>query len=425
MRLESIGMDKPVSFGTLPNGLRYYGRFDRVANAGGIGMKFGSMHAPGGKCGLPHFVEHLLSRSASKYSDEETNLILRRYLGGPDSDINVRIDRHSTFYGHLMLLKPSHMRKCFDLFAHMLKDRIVDVQDLEIERSRIQNEHCLRGVDIMDELLWETLHEMAYRNNPARYRVDCLPNELASISLSEVRAFIRKNCVPRNIFIVVLGPRFKVAERMACEYFQDWPDQPVPELDYDLSDGYAPLKEPVVRVISRSGISQDHVMIGFPVEEFGGKNHYGLRVLVHILEHLLYTPLQEHSRGVYRNPILLSQSKFHGLLTVNFATVHPDFVEPGIVSVSDLCRRLRESLVDPNVFNATVHRTFYEWVGPFVNDANELLELIIDSAANGDEDLMLLHAGRAELEKVTRRTIMNLANQFLTPEFLKVHIKPA
>src|SRR3989344_1665296 len=156
MRLESIGMGKLVSFKDLPNGMRYYGRFDQVANASGIGIKCGAMNTPPGKTGLPHFVEHVLCRATRKYTVKEVDLTLRRYLGNGDADWNVRIDRYSTFFGHLMLLKPSHMRICFDIFANMLCDRMIDSQGHATEQSRIHNEYHLRGVDVLDELLWDT-----------------------------------------------------------------------------------------------------------------------------------------------------------------------------------------------------------------------------------------------------------------------------
>src|SRR3989344_7782249 len=410
MRFECISAGKPVSFGDLPNGVRFYGRFDRVANAGGIGVKCGSMHTPGGRGGLPHLVEHIISRSARKYSDREINLAFRRYFGGPDGDINIRIDRYSTFFGHFMLLRPTHMRICFDFFANMLKDRLVGPDSLEVERSRIQNEYYLVGMDVVEEVLSDTIHEMAYRTNPARHRIDCVPEELNAISLAEIRAFIRKHYVSRNMFMVVLGPRFKTVERMACQHFADWPDRTAPKPEYYMADGYAPLRTIKTQGLQRPGIGQHHVMIGFPVEEFGGKNHYTLRVLIHILEYLLYDQLQEHRRCVYRNPVNLSQSKWHGLLTVNFATVNFDFVDPGVEAILGVCKSLRENMVDSDVFQVALNRTFYEWVGPFVNDANKLLESIIDSAANGDADLTLLHSGRSELEKIIRKKIIDAAN---------------
>ncbi|MEK7138641.1 MAG: insulinase family protein, partial [Patescibacteria group bacterium] len=271
----------------------------------------------------------------------------------------------------------------------------------------------------------DTLHEMAYVKNPARHRIDCVPEELYAITLAELRSFVRRYYVSRNMFMVVLGPRFKTVERMAWQHFGDWPDRPAPKPDYDMTDGYSPLKETRVRELIRPGIGQHHITVGFPIEEFGGTNHYVLKVLIHILEYLLYDQLQEHKQGVYRNPVDLSQSKWHGLLTVNFATVDSDFVDPGIDAIMTVFKRLRESFVDRDIFQAALHRTFYEWVGPFVNDANQLLESVVDSAANGDEDLVLLHSGRSELEKVTRKKIIDAANQFLTSEFLKVHIKPA
>ena len=425
MRLESISMDKPVSFKDLPNGMRYYGRFDRVANASGIGAKCGAIHTPPGKTGLPHFVEHTLCRATRKYTVKEIDLTLRLYLGSGDDDWNVRIDRNSTFYGHLMLLRPSHMRICFDIFANMLRDRMIDQQGHLVEQSRIHNEYYLRGLDVIDELLWDTIHDKAYQRNPARHRIDCIPDELQSISAQELIAFTKKYYVPRNMFMIVLGPRFKVAERMAYKYFSDWPDLPAPKPDFDLQKCQELISGQQVHIVERPGIGQHHVMLGFNAEKFGSPNHYSLQVLVQILELLLVDELQEHDRGVYRSPVMLSQSKYHGLITASFATKDPEFVEESVARITKACKQLQENLVDPEVFKSALYRVYYEYIGPFVNDANKLLEMIIDSAANGDEDLVILHSGKQALESVTRERIRALADRFLTQDFLTVHIRPA
>lgn len=423
MRLESIGMGKPVSFKDLPNGMRYYGRFDRVANSSGIGVKCGSMHTSSGKTGLPHFVEHILSRLTKQYSVKEVDLILRKFLGNGDADWNVRIDKSSTFFGHSMLLRPSHMRACFDIFANMLKDRLINREGRDVEQSRIINEYYLRGVDIMDELLWDTLHHEVYRHNPARHRIDCLPDELQSVSVRDLVNFTRKYYVPRNMFMIVLGPRFRVTERMAYKYFAEWPDVPAPEPPFDPSKFRDSITSHKVCTIERQGINQHHLMLGFSVDKFGCTNHYALKVLVNLLEYLLVDRLQEHPNGVYRSPVMLSQSKYHGLLTISFATKDPDFVREGVDRVIGLCGSLQKDLADSNVFNSVLRRTFYEYIGPFVNDANQLMEDIIDSAANGDEDLTVLHSGKQALEKVDRGTMRDLATHFLNNGVL-VHIKP-
>lgn len=425
MRLESIGMGKQVSFKDLPNGMRYYGRFDKIANSSGIGVRCGAMNTPPGKTGLPHFVEHVLCRETRKYTAQEVELTLRRYLGGGDDDWNVRIDLYSTFFGHLMLLKSNHMRICFDIFANMLRDRMINKEGHDVEQSRVHNEYYLRGIDVAEEFVWDLLHEKVYQRNPARHRIDCLPNELQTISVHDLVAFTKKYYVPRNMFMIVMGPRFKVAERMAYQYFSDLPDLPVPKQDFSAPEYNESISGQKIHMIERSGISQHHVMIGFNADKFGGHNHYSLKVLVQVLEKLLVDKLQEHNRGVYRSPVMLSQSKYHGLLTVSFATKDPEFVEEGIVRINDLCKQLRDQLVGIDVFKSALCRTFYEYIGPFVNDANNLMEMVIDSTANGDEDLLVLHSGKQALERVTREMIRDLANQFLTSEFLVVHIKPA
>ncbi|MDO8516102.1 MAG: insulinase family protein [bacterium] len=147
---------------TLKNGIDvYYGEQYRC-NTGGIGVRVGGMHAPPGKIGLPHFVEHKITRSSKKYPDgKEVSLLLHRYLG---KDVNIRTDRSSTYYGHDDLLRKDYRLKMFDLMASFYHPdtRIIDLQGLKVEKGAVHNEYRQNGTDSIDALLDDGIYQALY-----------------------------------------------------------------------------------------------------------------------------------------------------------------------------------------------------------------------------------------------------------------------
>ncbi len=426
-------MRNQVRTGQLANGFRYYSQYDysHGTHLAGIGTKVGAIHASDGCVGLPHLVEHMLARQSMKYSSREVDLICQKYLGQADEDINIRIDRVSTFYGFGDLRTNKAMVDCFDVMAHFLRDRMLTMEGLEVERAAVLNEYYLRGVDDMPALIDDSIHEIMYSDNPARMRIDCIPADLAGISISKVRSFVKKHYVPRNMFMIMLGPKFEEVKQFAESYFGDnqWEDKSVPRMNHNNFKTLPVLKGIVSSEIVRPHIGQYHFALGFPTESYISSDAETLEMIARILTFRLAFRLRESNRkfdeGVYRANVYTSRSFVHGLIYATFATVGRDFAQYGEQAILEECDKLKNELVDDRELDAMSHYVDSAYLEAFNKNPTALSEMIIEAVCNGDEDMTHLHGFRNRLHAVSRKKIRNVANKYFTKDYARVLIKPA
>ncbi len=415
----------------MKNGMMLYHRSDRSVHLGGIGAKCGSMHDPRGKSGMAHFFEHLTCRISKTHSDgRENSLLFLKCMGGADGDINIRTDRWSTFYGCNDLFRRKHMFEIFDVMASFMhpRSRILDLEGAQVEAAAVHNEYCLRGVDALEMLLEDELHRIMYTVNPARNRVDCNIEELKTITLKEARQFARRYYVPKNMFVILLGPSFENAKELAERSFGDWEVNTQPTLDYDHSDDLPRFNATQSSEIIRPGIGQHHVAIGFPTEGYLSRDAESLDVLAKIMEFRLGERLREGNRsfdgGAYRTPVQTERSFAHGIFWMRFATPSRSFADSGEVAVLDELRKLKTDLVGRDEFDAAAYREFVEHARAFGSMPDVLSEMIIDAAANGDEKLVRLNTFPNRFRKVKRKTLCDVANKYFTKDYARVVIRP-
>ncbi len=427
-------MRNEVKVGKLNNGLKFYSQYDWSGGThlAGIGVKVGSLHTPPGCVGLPHLVEHLLARESLKYAPLQAEMIFEKHLGDPDEDINIRIDRASTFYGFGDLLKKEGMLACFDVMANFLRDKIVTAEGIDVEKAAVHNEYYLRGVDSMWSLIDDLMHGLIYERNPARLRIDCEVDDLKGIKRSQIASFIRKHYVPENMFLIMLGPRFEEVREFAKQYFDDLKNKPRPVLDYDHSDNLPVLASIRSNEVERASIGQFHFALGFPTESYMSKDAEALDVLARILAFRLRQRLREGNRifdqGVYRANVYTSRSFLHGLIYAIFATVSGEFAQKGEGIVLEQIQKLKEELVGDEELDAMVSYIDNSYQDAFKKIALTLSEMIIEAVCNGDDEdgkeLVHLHSFRQRLHKVTRRKLRAVANKYFTPNYARVLIRP-
>lgn len=416
-----------VKCGILENGMRFYSQYDSSKSTwlSGIGVRVGSIYDPPGKVGLAHIVEHFISCVSKKYPDQnQVDLILRRYLGGPDDDINIRTDRCSTFYGHWGLRKKDYMLKVFDIMASFVhaKYMMINSDIAKTELQAINNEYFLRGVDIMETLLDDEMHAVLYDKNPARNRKDCTLESLQSITVRDVRQFLRRYYVPKNMFVVVVGPPFQEVKQIAENYFGNWDDKSAPTFNYDESD-MVPLFSSIKSKEVLREVGQYHCGIGFPTETYLSPDAEAIDILGHLWE-IRLERLRDNA-GIYRNPVEVERSFAHGIIWARFATKNREFEKYGEDVILEEAGRLRTDLVTGDELEAVVRKIEDDYLIAFSRGPDNLVEMIVDATCNGDQELTRLHSYLDRLRKVSRRLLRDVANKYFMENYARVLIKPA
>lgn len=419
-----------VSVGTpLKNGMRYYSHFDAGMHIGGIGVKAGSIHDPPKMRGMAHLVEHCIFCRSRKYPAEVVDCrYYERYMGGPEENANVRTFFTSTYYGHDMLLWRPHLMDCFEMIVNLVKHHEIDDNLVKSEKSAVHNEAELHGSD----LPWMSVHDMArkllYVKNPAGNRIDAELPEFERIKRQDVRNFIRRFNVPKNMFAVLFGPEHQKVKQIVERYFDDWGATTEPTIEYDGSDNVPVLTS--VRQTERifCGLKQNHLAMAFPTEVYGSKDDEAVEILCRILSMRLRRRLRgdntDFNKGVYRVFAVPERSKYHGAIYIWFATVGGmDTVSEYEEIVLKEMRKLTETLVSAEEMDSIRNNLEYRYRASFRDNPGALSELVIDAATNDDEDLIGLHSYLPNLEKVTRGKLREVAKKYFTPFYARALIR--
>jgi zinc protease len=420
--------DKKIHAKQMDNGFWVYSRNDDVAHTGGFGARVGSIYDPLNARGTSHFYEHVTARRTRKLPGRELDIQFAKYLGGPDDDINIRTDLVSTFYGHGDLIRTDHMFKVLDIMADLLNDRLLDQEGLEVEMSAVYQEYFLNGRDLVDSELDQMVREALYERNPARNRIDCVPEELTRITLADLRQFGRRYYVPANMFMVMIGPKHERARAFARRHFGDLPKSSRPRLDYDRSEDQPKLSS--TKLVERPwpGIHQVHTAVAWPTSPSGAGEGEVLDVLADTLRMRLSWRLREDNRvldsGTYRNAVHTERTFVHGMLYATFATVNPEAAARAHDIVMEEVARLREELAPADEVDAHRSHLEYFWLDALRGNALNLSEFIIDAACNGDEDLSRLNTYQDRIRAVDRRKVREAARKYLTDEHVQAVIRP-
>lgn len=420
---------QPVSVGILKqNGMRFYAHFDRIAYVSGIGVRCGSLYDPPGKRGMAHAVEHAITRKSQKYTQRQASMLLWKFLGRPDDRFMIQTDWTSTFYGHDSLLRKDHMLQVFDVMASFVRDHVMGEEIRDSEWAAVHQEYFLRGIDDMEDLLEALMHEAIYTRNPARNRIDCEPEELRATTTEEARQFILRHYVPNNMFVILLGPSYKEAKRLVRRHFGDWEPGTIPTLEYDRTDEMPTLTSVKSVAVTRPGIHQYHVAVGFPTETYLSRDAEALDILARILEIRLYEKLRvgnrDFDKGAYRVYAITRRTFAHGLMFIHFATSSREFAEEGSGIIIREMQRLKTDFVQDDERDAAVGNLDFEYLDDFRNTPGQLADRIIEAATNGDEKLVHLHAFRDSLHRVGKRRIISAANKYFTSNYVHIVISP-
>lgn len=421
---------KQVSVDRLKNGMLYYGYADTGIHLGTVGIMAGSVHDPPGKGGLAHLAEHCVFSGSEKYPSE--TVYLRYYeghMGGPDESANVRTFFTSTFYGHDTLLWRPHLWDCADMVADLVKNHRINDEVVATEKAAVHNEYYLNGMDSPQSRAMDMARRLLYTTNPARNRIDAEMPGFEKLGLRDVRNFVRRFYVPKNMFVLLFGPKFQEVKKFAERHFDGWGATTMPTIDYDGSDNLPVLRSVVSKESAFPGVRQRHLVMAFPTEVYGSKDEEAIEILCRVLAYRLVQRIRvgntDFNKGAYRVYVTPERSKYHGTIYVWFATVgsHETVLEYETIAKEEM-KKLRETLISSAEMDSIRKNLEWQHRMAFRQIPIALCELVIEAAANGDEDLAGLHAYLPRLEKVTRRKIREVARKYLSPFYARALVSP-
>jgi zinc protease len=158
----------------------------------------GSVNEPPGKTGLAHFVEHMLFKGTERFPKGQIDRLA--FVAAGHS--NAETGEDSTHYW--FAFPSDRWEIALALEADRMRGASFDPREVEAERHVIVEERA-RDIDSPAGRLDQTHLAVAYLRHPYRNPILGWPEDLASITVDDLRAFYEAHYRPDGAVLVVVG----------------------------------------------------------------------------------------------------------------------------------------------------------------------------------------------------------------------------
>jgi zinc protease len=181
--------------------------------------------------GVSHFLEHMLFKGTSKRGPNELDMMIEA-VGG---NWNAGTSKDYTHY-YCTVASP-HKRIAVDAVADMLRNSLLDPEELEKERLVILEEY-LRKQDEPGGLLWEEIYDVSFERSPYRQTILGTEESIKGITRSAMSDYFERYYGPGNMVAIFSGDITPdEARTLGEEFFGDWNRQhsPLDNLSFDVT----------------------------------------------------------------------------------------------------------------------------------------------------------------------------------------------
>ncbi len=192
--------DLPVFERTLSNGFKalVLPRSHAPVVVSDLYYPVGSVHEPAGKTGLAHFVEHMLFKGTERFPKGQIDRLA--FIAAGQSNAETAED-----FTHYWFAFPADR---WELALAVEADRMLgatfDLREVEVERHVIGEERA-RDLDSPLGRLDQTHLALAYLRHPYRNPILGWPDDLARITVEDLRDFYRRHYRPDGAVLVIVG----------------------------------------------------------------------------------------------------------------------------------------------------------------------------------------------------------------------------
>lgn len=225
---SDIPADPAITFGTLPNGLRYLIKQNTTPThqiALRLRVAAGSLDETEAEEGLAHFVEHMAFRGSTHFADGELFKALERLGAGRGRDTNAFTHPDSTIY---VVDLPVNDAAALDTALSLLRDVAdgiaFDAKAVESERAVVLAE--MRQKDVAALHAWNAYSREMFGARLAEAMTPIGKDDIVrNASAATLRAFYRSHYRPELTVLTVVGDVDAAAAQAAIlKYFASWKD---------------------------------------------------------------------------------------------------------------------------------------------------------------------------------------------------------
>lgn len=221
-----------------------------------------------------HGVAHLLEHMAFKGTTRRTAKAIAEEIEQVGGYLNASTGYSRT--GYYARILAGDLGVSFDILADILTDPLFAEEELAKEQEVVIQE-IGEAADQPDDVVFEQLQSLAYRDHPLGRPILGTPESVASHGPPRLRAFMEKHYAPSNTVISVSGAvDVDAVEALARRHFGSIPARPA------LKNG-APATFVGGVAHDERDIEQTHIAVSFPGVSALEPTYYAMRVFVEAL----------------------------------------------------------------------------------------------------------------------------------------------
>jgi zinc protease len=276
MAEAEAGLSDQVVETTLPNGLKVILLEQHKAPLATfqVWYRVGSRNEAWGKTGLSHMLEHMMFKGTHKVGTEAFSRIIQEH-GGQDNAFTSR-----DFTAYFEELSADQLQVAIELEADRMQNLLLRDEDFQTERLVVMEERRLRTDDNPQASLLEQLEATAYQTSPYHWPTIGWQEDIARLTLDDVKAYYHTYYRPANAFLVVVGD-FKTGELLPRieQAFGAYPKAAAP----DQEKGVDPPQRGERRLVVKRPAQLPFLLMGYHVPNLREPDSYVLEVIAALL----------------------------------------------------------------------------------------------------------------------------------------------
>jgi zinc protease len=253
--LGDIPADPTVTFGVLPNGMRYAIEHNATP-PGQVSVRFvilaGSMQEGPDQHGLAHFLEHMAFHGSTHVADGDERATLERMGLRFGPDVNAATGPQATMYKFdLPAGDSAHVDAALMFTREIASELTLDAKLMDAERGVILNEARAREGAVQD--LRQALIADRIGDHPFARLTVGTSNDIKTGTVAALRTFYDAYYRPERAVLVVVGDVDPAAvEAKIKARFSDWTGRGTPGAD-PAPVSAAPAEAPSIKIDSAAG----------------------------------------------------------------------------------------------------------------------------------------------------------------------------
>jgi predicted Zn-dependent peptidase len=332
----------------LSNGLRMVTTPLATAQSVSVGLFIGtgSRAEERGSQGLAHFLEHMIFKGSER---RPTAMAIAEAIEGAGGVLNAYTSKEVTcFWNHLPYEK---LELAMDVLADMVLHPLLDAQEMERERSVVQQE-IRRNRDQPGVWVGELLIQTLYGDQPLGWSTAGNEETVATMQRQDFLSYMDAWYVPANTVVSVAGNvSHEEAVALARRHFEDLPAKPFPSfrpIDSDL---------PAQRVaVEARPISQANLAMALPAFARKDPDRYALMIFNSLLgrgmSSRLFKEVRERRGLAYSVGSAVSRYFDTGLLVISAGVAPQNLQEAARLIVGELRKLVEEPVGEEEMTKA-------------------------------------------------------------------------